>query len=189
MWVEIEGVTGGRFCNHVTSRKGRVSRNGNYIRDVIFCEKVTSRKGRVSRNHTTNTLDKSIGSRPVRGVWVEISETNEETAPTESRPVRGVWVEITEWRASSFQWTVTSRKGRVSRNQKKPIVCMMIELSRPVRGVWVEIQKKTEQGTCKRSRPVRGVWVEIWNFYSEYSRTESRPVRGVWIEISAGVVF
>ena len=52
---------------YVTSRKGRVSRN-DFGRMKEILSPVTSRKGRVSRNLEQKRQERSIKSRPVRGV-------------------------------------------------------------------------------------------------------------------------
>ena len=123
---------------------------------------VTSRKGRVSRNISPRISNSYIPSRPARGVWVEIQWyiiTSE--IIRKSRPARGVWVEIKILNLVWIALTVTSRKGRVSRNSTDlNLLRTVMVTSRKGR-----VSRNGNQGYSvlhfHPSRPARGVWVEI----------------------------
>ena len=167
VWVEIILLSPLPILPRVTSRKGRVSRNHCML--IIFGDLFLSRpvRGVWVEIVTYLELALQLPSRPVRGVWVEMELKIKKEPVLPSRPVRGVWVEIFIFSYFSSPQKVTSRKGRVSRNneQKK--------------------QGEEKRVTSRKGRVSRNCIIECFCCIE----LKSRPVRGVWIEISAGVVF
>ena len=121
-------------------------------------------------------------SRPVRGAWIETSQTRIPPSPVLSRPVRGAWIETT---------TEPAHKSIAS--------------SRPVRGAWIETPVGPAYGPFPGRAPygARGLKPEPRARYCcfpsrrapygarglklkmnliDAKRHESRPVRGAWIE-------
>ena len=100
--------------------------------------------------------DKTCGSAPTRGPWIEICQCISRSTVVTSAPTRGPWIEIRCWAAPwPGGW------------------------SAPTRGPWIEIFRRfSTVGSPGMSAPTRGPWIEMKVDSRIKSLESGRPPHG-----------